>query len=160
MAGVGLQSAGTSSAGYGSISPINPNSGRVLRDPLVVGSSGSRRIDPFTRDYVVDTDGRLSGMPNVPQLVQLAITTEFNTSAPRGMGHKLKSIDRVTANFEQVVLSVLTNALKRLVDLRLVEVVGFSSFKSGKKDGLQPGQTYGRLQWRDLTTNTVHEEIV
>lgn len=160
MAGFGIQPAGTSSAGFGSIEPINPNSGRALNDPKKVGSYGSRRIDPFTRDYVLNNDGRVDGMPNVAQLVQLAITTEFNTSAVRGMGNNLKKIDRVTANFEQVVLTTLTSALKRLVDLRLVEVLGFSSFKSGKKDGLQPGQTYGRLQWRDLTTSAVHEEII
>ncbi len=125
-----------------------------------MGTYGSRLIDVRTRDYTIDANGRISGMPNVPQMVQLAITTEFNTSAVRGVGNNLKKIDRVTSNFEQRVLSVVTDALKRLVDQKLVEVIGFTSFKSGKKDGLQPGQTYGKLAWRDLTTNAVQEELI
>lgn len=151
MSGAGFQPAGTSSAGIGAPTEGNPQDGVVFTGQDGT-SNGSRYIDAITRDYVMDANGRITGMPNVPHLVQFAILTEKNSSAVRSIGQELKSLDRITPNFHKRVLGVLTAALQPLIDARLVEVIGFESFKSSQTDsGLRPGQVYGRLLWRDLT---------
>lgn len=160
MSGAGIQPAGTSSAGYGSPDEGNPQDG-VIFQGLQGNSNGSRYIDQRTRDFVIDANGRATGMPNVSHLVQVAITMEKNSSAIRGLGQELKKLDRITPNFEKRVLGVLTDALKHLIDAKLVEVIGFSSFKSSQTDAaLRPGQVYGRLLWRDLTTRGEPKEIL
>ncbi len=160
MSGAGIQSAGTSSAGIGAPDEGNPQDGVVFTG-LDGTSNGSRYIDQRTRDYVIDANGRAQGMPNVPHLVQMAITMERNSSAIRGLGQELKSLDRITPNFERRVLGVLTQALQHLIDAKLVEVIGFSSFKSSQTDkGLRPGQVYGRLLWRDLSTKGEPKELI
>lgn len=160
MAGFGRQPAGTSNAGWGTPGQAIAIEGGPLRDPQTSALMGSRRIDPHTRDYVVDQYGRISGMADVQQLVQLAVHTERGSAAVRDLGQTLRSIQRVTSNFERHCLAVLTAALQNLIDLGLIEVTGFVSFKAGKADNLQPGQTYGRLRWRDLTTDEEHEELI
>lgn len=159
MSGAGLQPAGTSSAGIGAPLAGNPQSGVVFQGQDSA-SNGSRYIDPHTRDYVINSDGRIAGTPNVPHLVQFAITTERNSSAVRSIGQELRKLDRITPNFEKRVLSVLTDALQPLIDARLVEVVGFASFKSSSTDkGVSSGRVYGRLLWRDLTTGGEPQEL-
>ncbi len=108
----------------------------------------------------MNANGRLNGMPNVPHLVQFAILTEKNSSAVRGIGQELRKLDRVTPNFEKRVLGVLTSALQPLINARLIEVIGFASFKSSSTDkGVSPGRVYGRLLWRDLTTRGEPQEL-
>ncbi len=160
MSGAGIQPAGTSSAGIGAPEEGNPQSGAVFAGADGT-ANGSRYIDPQARDYVMNANGRLDGMPNVPHLVQFALLTERNSAAVRSIGQELKSLDRITPNFEKRVLSVLTRALQPLVDARLVAIVGFSSFESSSTDkGLQPGRVYGRLLWRDLTTRGEPQELL
>ncbi len=160
MSGAGIQSAGTSSAGFGAPDEGNPQDG-VVFEGLKGTSNGSRYIDQRTRDFVINSDGRAQGMPNVPHLVQMAITMVRNSSAIRGLGQELQKLDRITPNFEARVLGVLTQALQHLIDAKLVEVVGFASFKSSQTDkGLRPGQVYGRLLWRDLTTSDEPREVL
>ncbi len=159
MAGAGLQPAGTTSAGIGSPEEGNPQDGVVFQAPDGT-SDGSRFIDAVTRDYVMNANGRLNGMPNVPHLVQFAILTELNSSAVRGIGQELKSLDRISANFDKKVLGLLTSALQPLINARLVEIVGFTSKSSSTDAGVSPGRFYGRLLWRDLTTQNEQELFV
>ncbi len=158
MAGAGIQPAGTSSAGIGAPEEGNPQDGVVFQAPDGT-SDGSRYIDSQTRDYVMNANGRLNGMPNVPHLVQFAILTEINSSAVRGIGQNLKSLDRISPNFDKKVLGILTTALQPLINARLVEVVGFSSKSSSTDKGVTPGRFYGRLLWRDLTTRGEPQEF-
>ncbi len=159
MSGAGFQPAGTSSAGIGAPEEGNPQDGVVFAGQDS-SSNGSRFIDPNTRDYVMASNGRLTGMPNVPHLVQFAMATERNSAAVRGLGQELRKLDRITPDFEKRILGVLTNALQHLIDARLVEVVGFASFKSSSTDqGFPPGRVYGRLLWRDLTAHGNIQEL-
>ena len=161
MSGAGIQPAGTSSAGFGSSEQGNPQDGVPFRSLQTGQSNGSRYIDQRTRDFVMDDNGRLIGMPNVSHLVQMAITTERNSSAVRTLGHELGKLDRITPNFEKKVLQVLTSALQPLIDAKLVEVVGFASFDSSSTNpGLASGRVYGRLLWRDLTTRGEPREVL
>ncbi len=152
MSGGGIQPAGTSSAGIGAPTEGNPQSG-VIFEGLDRTSNGSRYIDQRTRDFVMNADGRASGMPNAAHLVQVAITTELNSSSMNGLGQELKKLDRITPNFKKRVLGVLTQALQHLINAKIIEVVDFADYKSSQTDrGLSPGRVYGRLLWRDLTS--------
>lgn len=161
MAGFGKQPAGTSSAGYGSPLAGESLPGVILRNARTGQSDSSRLIDSRTRDYALDGgNGRLAGMSDVQQLVQITVTTEKNSSAVRGLGHELKSLDRITTNFERRVLAVLTSALQHLIDQRLVEIVGFAFSKGGPDSGQPSGRALGRLRWRDMTTGQEHQEPI
>lgn len=120
--------------GGGSVA-VNPYSGEV---------EGSRRIDPRTKDYVIDsTTGRILGMTNTQQLVLMAINTEKGSSAMQALGHELRTIDRITTNFERRVDTVLRAAVSHLVRAELIEVQGTEVVVLG------PGRAFARLLWRD-----------
>lgn len=161
MSGAGKQAAGTSSSGFGTSTAATEFGGAFLRDDKTGRVLGARKIDPRSLDYQLDANGRALGMRDVRQMVQLALHTEYNSSAVRGFGHKLRSIDRITGNFEKRVLDVLTQALQPLIRAGLIEVLGFSEFRAGdNRNGLPRGAAYGRLRWRDLTTRKEREEFL
>lgn len=148
--GTGLQAAGTTPAGFGAPTQSALGANTVLPDARDTGSHGSRKIDPITRDYVMRSDGRLEGMNNVQQLVQLAVTN----AAP-----KLQELDRLDSGFEQAVLSILTGAVAPVVAQGLVEVVGVST-RMNEEGGLKGGQAVTVFRWRDRTTNEERSESV
>ncbi len=115
-------------------------------------ATGSRRIDPITRQHVLRPDGRAVGMPNLHQLVHLAVQTDETSSAIRDLGHRLGSIKVIGPNFKQQVLIILTQAVKHLIDAGLIEVLGFSSFVVGPVGGQPAGRALGIFALRDLTT--------
>lgn len=156
--GFGSQGFGSTPYGIGTPTPATAPSGALLRDPLTGRTMDARRIDPSIRDYAIDTaSGRILGMSATKHNVLLAVHTEIASSAMRELGQDLRSLDRITSNFQRRLESTLTNALKHLIDRELVRVLGITSFKAGPNDGLKPGQTYGRLKFVDLTTGKEHE---
>lgn len=160
MPGFGAQPAAGSNAGVGSPPTAPEQPGKLLTDHLGA-STGARKIDPRTRDYVLSADtGRLEGMPATRQVVHLAVQTEKFSSCVAELGQQLRDIDRVTSNIVARCLATLTEALEPAVSQGLVQVVGFSTFKAGPADGLREGRTYGRLRWKDLTTGAEYEERV
>ena len=162
MAGAGNQGAGASSAGGGTPATASVPSGAFLFDPWTKASHSARKVDPHTRDYVLDKgSGRIVGVNYVRAAVQMSIHTVKRSSAIWEMGHDLPSIQRIAPNIEKQILSTLTDALGPLIRLGLVEVVGFTQFKVGDGvNGLNRGAVFGRLEWRDLTTGLEHTEVV
>ncbi len=153
--GFGSSGFGSSPYGLGTPSDTDPNGGAILRNAFTAKSQGSRRINPYTRDYVLDAFGRIEGMDTVQQLVLLAVSTELGSSSMTELGHDLKSIDRITTNFERRVDSVLREALAQVIADRLVEVQGI------KVTRLQPqGRAFIQLVWRDLTSGEEHLEEI
>ena len=161
MAGAGLQGAGLTSAGFGTPPTAPVPEGAFLRDTKTGASLGARKIDPNTRDYVLDANGRILGVNYVRHVVQMSVHTERGSAAVQDMGHRLRTIERITPNIEQQILSILTEAVQPLVSQGLIEVVGFTHFVAGNGlNGLQRGAVYGVFEWRDLTTRTVHQEVI
>jgi hypothetical protein len=161
MSGAGTQTAGTSSAGFGTSEEATAAGGGFLRDTKTGKSFGARKIDPRTRNYVRDSNGRILGMNAVQHAVQVSLHTERGSSAVGTLGHRLKSLDRITPNFERAILSILTEAVQPLIHLGYIEVLGFRAFVAGDgRNGLQRGAVYGRFLWRDLTTKREHVELV
>lgn len=161
ITGAGLQYAGTSSSGYGDPGSATGIAGVFLRDTLTGKSFGARRINPSTRDFEMDTNGRVLGRNYVQAAVQMCVHTVHQSSADGSLGHRLGSIDRIRPNFERVVESILREALSPLIIRGLVEVIAFQDGRKGNgRNGLLPGAIYGRLLWRDLTTGQEHTEGV
>lgn len=150
MRGAGFQPAGVSPGGFGAPTQTGLGSNVVLPDASVGGSHGSRKINPITRDYVTNEDGRLEGMNNVQHLVQLAVTN----AAPQ-----LMALDRLDGGFQKGVLAILSAAVAPLVARRLISVVGVS-VRMNKSGGLQPGQAVTVFKWRDLTTQEEISEAI
>ena len=156
--GFGSQGFGSTPYGIGTPTPATAPSGGLLRDPTTGRTMDARRIDPSIRDYALDTSaGRILGMSATKHNVIIAVHTELNSSAMRGLGQELRKLDRVTSNFQRRLEATITSCLKHLIDRQLVRVLGITTFRAGAKDGLQPGQTYGRLSFVDLTTGEEHK---
>lgn len=161
MPGAGLQGGGTTSAGLGTSASATAQGGAFLRDTKTGISHGARMIDPNTRDYVLDDNGRILGLDYVKHAVQMSIHTDRGSSAVQSMGQRLRTLDRITPNFERRVLAILTEALQPLITLGYIEVLGFDQFTAGSAaNGLMPGAVFGRLRWRDLTTGEEEKELI
>lgn len=150
MRGAGFQPAGTSPGGFGAPTQTGRGSDVVLPDSRVGGSHGSRKIDPITKDYVLNEDGRIEGMSNVQHLVQLAVTNA---------GPQLMELDRLDSSFQKGMLAVLTAAVAPLVARGLIEVVDVA-VRTNRAGGLQPGQAVTVFKWRDRTTQEEHDEAI
>lgn len=131
--------------------------GNILADSTGT-TTGSRFIDPTTRDYVIDSNGRTTGMSNVQQLVYLAVSTDLGSSAVQALGQQLKQIDRITANFERQVTTTLTASVQHIVDQGLMQVVDVIVERVG------PSVARARLRWRDLSvdasTTNIQETVI
>lgn len=145
MSGFGSQSFGSAPYGLGTPAAAPDLGGKALTHPDTGEQTGSRHIDPATKDYALDDYGRIAGMSNVHQLVLLAVSTKKGSAAMRQLGNELMNIQRITTNFARRADSELRRAVQHLVDRRLIEIVGTSV------DIVGPGVARARLLWRDLT---------
>lgn len=161
MSGIGLQKAGWTAAGYGTPATATGLSGAFLRDTKTGKSLGARKIDPVTKDYVLDANGRILGVGYVKHVVQMSLHTEEGSAVVQDMGQRLRTIERITPNIERQILATLTKAVQPLIQQGLIEVVGFTHFRAGDdRNGMRRGAVYGRFLWRDLTTGEEEEEVI
>lgn len=147
MSGFGSQPFGSTPYGIGQPADVDPNGGKILADEFTGESRGSRRLDPRSKDYLVDSFGRIRGMPNVQQLVLLAVSTELGSSSVRELGQELKKIERITNTFARRAASTMGAALQPLVDQGLIEVQSVTSTI------LANGRAAIRVTWKELTEN-------
>lgn len=152
MAGVGLQPAGLTPAGVGTPALAPFTAGTVQRSAVNGLSTGARSIDPKTKQYVFDANGRVTGMTSTQQLVQLAVSTTLGSSAVRTLGQSLAKIDRITSNFTRRITDVYTLALGDLVARRLIAI------KSIDVQQVQGSRAFVLIKWADLSTGS--EEVI
>jgi phage gp46-like protein len=161
FAGAGTQPAGSTSAGFGTSAEATTFGTVFLRDTLTSQPLGTRKIDPVTRDFVLDDDGRILGQDFVRHAVQMSLHTVRGSAADGDVGQRLHTLDRITPNFERQVEAILTEAVQPLIIRGLIEVVGFRNYRTGDgRNGIARGAIYGRFLWRDLTTGLDHEEVI
>lgn len=111
------------------------------------GPSGSRYINPASKDYEQDPSTRqLKQMPKVRQQVLLAVTTmlgsastlqRFGTRLPRKMGDRLQAETDVS----------MRAALRHLTETQ--KVISIDSITAERGRG---GRARITLKWTDLTT--------
>lgn len=148
--GAGFAPAGASSAGYGvPDAPPMPSTAPLPDQQTGVPQTG-RFIDPVTKDYAFAPDGRMYGMGTVPQLVQLALTTTFGSSAVPSFGERFTLIQEKGANFQQQIASAVANCLADLVKRKLVLIKSVQGIEPGLQGN--PDAGLGIVKWVDLTT--------
>lgn len=151
--GAGLSPAGLSPAGYGTPATGDATApGTPLRTSQ--GTAGQARfLDPRTRDYAFDGEGRLVGQGGVPARVQLALTTTLGSSILQTLGLDAWP-DVVTDAIESQVGDAVRRALKKLVDAGEVEIAAIEVSRP------TANRLVTRVSWRDLTTGSSHESTL
>lgn len=148
MTGAGFAPAGVFLAGIGYQEAPARDRSQALTDDYG-RRHGARYIDPFTKRYAIDANGRYKGMPNVAQLVELAFLTEAGSSAVPGMG--LTPAGGVVSNgFVAERKEAVRKALLSLTQSGLVELVSVDVDISRRP-------TMTLVRWRDLTTSQDQE---
>ena len=145
--GAGLCPAGFSPAGYGLIDTAVAPGPTALPDPRTGVSDGGRYINQSTGDYVFTSDGRLLGMPNVYQLVLIALENTIDFSRLQEKG----------PNFPKVVRTIIQNALADLVTKKMIQIRKIV-VQSGQPN-MNPDATIAIVNWVDLTTGLAGEPV-
>ena len=128
--------------------------GKVNRIAATALQEGSRLIDPVTGDYSFDEYGRAKGQANARQLVYLRIKTRLGSSAVKVLGNELHLIDRIGPSFAKKVDNTIRAAFQDVVDAKLIEIVSVTAEKT------QPGRSFIRMKWRDLSTHHENENLI
>jgi hypothetical protein len=151
--GAGLAPAGLSPAGFGT--PATGDAvatGTPLRTTQGT-SGGGRYIDPQTRDYVVDAEGRLVGIGGVQQRVQLALTTTAGSSILTTLGLAAWP-DTITDAIEAQIGDAVRTALGKLIASGEVTVAGIEVLRP-KASAISV-----RVRWIDTSTGQEHTQSV
>lgn len=146
--GAGAAPAGTSAAGYGvpdaAFAPVNA----ILPAVRTGLPQTGRAIDPASKSYVMQVDGRLQGMATVPQLVGLAVTTIRGSSCLPTLGQTFSQIQEKGTNFVQQVTAAIQTALAGLIANKQVSLGVVSIVQSPTT----PDTAIVQFTWTDLTT--------
>ncbi len=154
MSGFGAAPFGVAPYGVGTPATAPEPGGKIHRDEATGAQFGSRKLNKYTKQYEFDDYGRVLGMADVQQMVQIAVSTELGSSAVRNLGHELRTVLDITDNFQRRVQTILESALADLVKRKLVEIITVD-VRRVNTSGL-----YALLRWRDLTTNNEHETTI
>jgi len=144
MVGFGTLSFGEGPYGLGTPATAPVPGGAPLTDVASGEITGSRRIHTSSRDYVFDSYGRIEGMDDVRQLVQLAFLTDRGTSALPTLGHDLRKIDRITDSTRKRIQTAVEVAIEPLVQRGLVELVSVEIRRA------HPSGVTLKVRWRDV----------
>lgn len=146
--GAGFSAAGTSPAGTGDVDQATIPSGNLFVDANGVRQP-CRKIDPATRQYVLNDDGSSSGMPSSLQLVQLRIQTLRDSSALPGFGKRAtgsvvneRTAPRVKVDVQDALSDLVTSGIIRIISVKV--------------ERANPTRIYGVVRWDDLTTGIEH----
>lgn len=151
MSGFGISPFGVAPYGLGTPSTSSSNAGSPLTD-VNGAQQGSRYIHPQSRRYVFDPNGRAVGAPNVPSLVQLALSTVFGSSSMPSLGDPAPG-GVIGSSFDAKRKVAITNALAALVRDKLIVV---RSIDVNSK--LRPVKVV--ITWTDLTTRLEQETVI
>lgn len=155
MSGFGSDTIGVGPYGLGTpTSATDTSAGKIYRDEKTGSSLGSRKINPITRQYEFDSYGRIVGMPDVQQMVQIALSTEARSSVIAELGHELNLIESFTPNHEQTVRSTIERALSDLIKRKLVRL------DSVKVERFNTSGAIITVNWTDLTTGLAQTSAV
>lgn len=151
MAGFGSMPCG--SGPYGINTPVTAagNEGPVLADDLGA-VQGARYINPRTRQYEFDANGRYKGMPNVRQLMLLAFLTVKGSSAVPTLGIEEPS-GVIGRNFVERRRESIRQAVAPHVRARLVEILSIDIDVTNRP-------VFTLVRWKDLTTEIEHEDRI
>jgi hypothetical protein len=141
--GVGLFPAGLFPAGFGVPETAAPSPNSPLPDPSTGISHTGRFINQQTKDYVVQSDGRLQGMPTVAQLVLIAVQNiDFSPLREKG------------PHFAASLKALIAAALAPLVAAKQVRVRQIVVLEPNQDAGL------ASVDWIDLTNGAPQQTVI
>lgn len=143
--GFGSSPFGSSPYGIGTPAVADGPTGSVFATDTGT-QTGSRRIDPATKDYAFEASGRISGMADTHQLVTLALSTVRGSAAQRELGHTLSSVKVVTAGMPNNVRAIVNDALSQLIADKRITLNDVQTFE------VRPATHVIRVFWTDLST--------
>jgi len=150
--GFGYAPIGTSPSGYGVTDSANSPLNAILPDVSTGLTQTGRVLNLGIGDYAFTADGRVQGMGTVPQLVQLALTTVFASSAVPTLGQRYTRVSEQGPNIVQQLTAEVTRALsdvitRNWVSLLSVVVQPIPANPDGQKI---------LVKWKDLTTGKTY----
>ena len=144
--GFGLSPFGSSVYGFGQAASVDSTTAKLFLKPD--GTRGNAaKIDPYTKDYVLDDNGNIVGDNSVNQMVYLALRTTKNSSVLLGFGIDISKIKTVTDNVNVKFQLAVNEALKHMTDKKLISNVTVKVNKIGQL----PGALEVIVNWRDNT---------
>jgi hypothetical protein len=146
-------------AGIGQPAPYVAPGGSVFRNVDNASPNAqldARKIDPVTRQYDFDANGRVVGQTTTQQLVLLAFSTVAGTSAMTTLGQTLRRIQVIGPDIVRQVTTILTAAVQPYIDQKLLAILSISVVgRTGNgPGGLPTGGIVASVRWRDLVKNT------
>jgi hypothetical protein len=144
--GIGACACGGAPYGFGTPATSPTPGGAIYRNTLTGDMMGAALIDSHTKQYSIDSNGRVLGVSPVHQLVYLALNTLRNSSVIQDFGLDLPRVKDIADNHLQAVEGLVRDALSDLVRRNLIQIrrVGVRLFN--------PTGTLIELEWLDLTT--------
>jgi hypothetical protein len=143
MIGAGLQTAGTTYAGWGDFDPVAPA-------PTIV--AGARFIGN-DRDYMIDpATGAFAKMRSVKQRVMLAISTQLNSSCLQDFG--IIDGTKIGSGFVAAMQNSIRVALKTMVDAEEIRIDEI------KVEQVTSNRVLRTVYYTELQTNHVDSAMV
>jgi hypothetical protein len=144
--GLGTSPLGTGPYGYGT-PPVAPSPDGPLFADATLGTTGTGRfIDPVTRQYVFDANGRIAGQGTVPQKVFLAYATVKGSSISATLGEDYSEVQTIGDDFIKIMTAKAIEPVQALIDAKLLAIDSVSVERSGTSAAII------RVNWKDLTT--------
>jgi hypothetical protein len=121
----------------------------IYPDPSTGVSQTGRLLDPSSKQYIYTSDGRIAGMPTVPQLVTLAFNTKKFRSALPNLGQTFGEVLEKGPNFQRAMATKAHDALSYLIGQKMVQLVAVNVLEP------RPDAGYVEVVWRDLTMPSI-----
>lgn len=149
MSGFGLQPMGVGPFGVGTPATASETAGTPQNDESLQSKS-ARYIDPITRQYAFDANGRMRGMGAVPQKVQLIAATVLGSSAVRELGNDIHEIEDAGDDLEVQIRTRWERAYAGMVRAKEIAILAIEIARFSNAGGRVGAKT--RIRYRDLTT--------
>jgi len=147
--GAGISPAGSSPAGYGSISvsaAFSPQSHGYAE----TGAVSSLKINPGTKDISFDDNGSEEGMGDEGQLVLMLLGNELGSrdiASEEGFSHPAA----VSGDYERELYAAVRKALMPAIETNWIELLSVDAMR----DDRYPDSVYAVIRWRSVRSDRV-----
>lgn len=150
--GMGFAPLGLSLFGFGAPATAGQASGYVLETSPNGASGDARMIDPYTRDYILDSNGLVQGQSAIAQQVFLAIITTLGSAANPTVGSQFSNMKTFSiTTYQGQVKGIVQSALAYLIQSGQISLVSVQA--SINSNGVAGNVT---INWIDNTTGQLN----
>lgn len=154
--GMGFCPLGFSLFGYGLPATLTPAIGNTLEQSVNGVSKDARFIDPYVRDYVIDSNGLVQGQSAIAQQVFLAIMTTMGTAVNPSVGSQFSKVKTFNVNtYKSQMTKIVQQALAQLIKSGVISLVSVDAQLNS--NGVAGNVT---INWIDNTNSQVNQTVV